>query len=158
MVGPSRHLNGFRPFFETLNDRFRIKLGSDRLETLPKRVSDDSRRFIFRHFFFRNFERPFTPRGCLRSASDFGKTRFRRFPTFHFSTPKIFFRQNFRTKNFSFLLIRLGFGRSTEKRTSKSAYASNFAPDRLILRSVRPNMTFFRPKTDCNFGENLGLR
>ena len=38
--------------------------------------------------FFRNFERPFTPPGWLRSASNFGKTRFRRSPTFHFSTAK----------------------------------------------------------------------
>ena len=36
----------------------------------------------------RNFEQPFTPRGWLRSASNFGKTRFRWFPTFHFPTPK----------------------------------------------------------------------
>ena len=35
-----------------------------------------------------NFERPFTPRTSLRSASNFGKTRFRRFATFDFSTPK----------------------------------------------------------------------
>ena len=37
---------------------------------------------------FRNFERPFTPRGWLRSAPNFGKTRFGWFPTFHFSTLK----------------------------------------------------------------------
>ena len=36
----------------------------------------------------RNFERPFTPRGWLRSASNFVKTRFGRSPTFHFSTAK----------------------------------------------------------------------
>ena len=30
----------------------------------------------------------FTPRASLRSASNFGKTRFRRFATFDFSTPK----------------------------------------------------------------------
>ena len=41
--------------------------------------------------FFRNFERPFTPRNQLRSASNFAKTRFRRSPTFHFSTSKNFF-------------------------------------------------------------------
>ena len=35
-----------------------------------------------------NFERPFTPPGWLRSARNLAKTRFRRFPTFHFSTPK----------------------------------------------------------------------
>ena len=39
----------------------------------------------------RIFKRPFTPRGWLQSARNFGKTRFRRFPTFHFSTPKNMF-------------------------------------------------------------------
>ena len=38
--------------------------------------------------YFANFERPFTPQTWLRSGSNFAKTRFRRFPTFHFSTPK----------------------------------------------------------------------
>ena len=58
---------------------------------------------IFRPFevfgveFLRNFERPFTPRGWLRSARNFAKTRFRRFPTFDFSTPKKFFWWNFRS-------------------------------------------------------------
>ena len=45
--------------------------------------------------FFRNFERPFTPRGWLRSASNFGKTRFRRSPTFHLSTSKNLFWRKF---------------------------------------------------------------
>ena len=51
---------------------------------------------IFRPFeifgveFLPNFERPFTPRGWLRSARNFAKTRFRRFPTFDFSTPQNF--------------------------------------------------------------------
>ena len=34
--------------------------------------------------------RPFTPRGWLRTASNFGKTRFRWSPTFHFSTQLFF--------------------------------------------------------------------
>ena len=46
-----------------------------------------------------NFERPSTPWGWLRSVQNFTKTRFRRFPTFDFSTPKNLFRWNFRTKN-----------------------------------------------------------
>ena len=46
--------------------------------------------------WFSNFERPFTPRGWLRLARNFAKTRFRRSPTFHFSTPKTNFRRNFR--------------------------------------------------------------
>ena len=45
--------------------------------------------------FFRNFERSFTPRTWLRSARNFGKTRFRRFASFHFSTLKFFFGQKF---------------------------------------------------------------
>ena len=44
---------------------------------------------------FQNFERPFTPRGWLRSASNLGKTRFRWFPTFHFSTPEKIFLMKF---------------------------------------------------------------
>ena len=43
-----------------------------------------------------NFERPFTPRTWLRLASNFVKTRFRRFATFDFSTQKVFFDENFR--------------------------------------------------------------
>ena len=58
------------------------------LSTLNLRIS----------IFFRNFERPFTPRGWLRSASNFGKTRFRRSPTFHFSTWKNIFAENVRQK------------------------------------------------------------
>ena len=33
---------------QTLNGRLPLKLGSDRPQTLPKRVSDDPRHFIFR--------------------------------------------------------------------------------------------------------------
>ncbi|MEC8278891.1 MAG: hypothetical protein VX026_14320, partial [Myxococcota bacterium] len=76
---------------QTLNGRLPLEDGSDRRKTLPKRVSDDSRHFIFRRRKPKkvpNFEWPFTPRIWLRSASNFGKTRFRRFPTFHFSTSK----------------------------------------------------------------------
>ena len=49
--------------------------------------------------FFRNFERPVTPRTKLGSARNFGKTRFGRFATFHYSTPKSFFWKIF-YKNF----------------------------------------------------------
>ena len=38
----------FRVFVETLNGRLPPEHGSDRHETWPKRVSDDSQRFIFR--------------------------------------------------------------------------------------------------------------
>ena len=43
----------------------------------------------------KNFKRPFTPRGWLGSARNFGKTRFRRFATFDFSTPKKFWARFF---------------------------------------------------------------
>ena len=96
-VRRSRCENFKRPF-TPLED------GSDRRETWPKRVSDDSRHFIFRRRKPKkmpNFEWPFTPRIWLRSASNFGKMRFRRFPTFHFSTPKKFFWPKFLMKIFA---------------------------------------------------------
>ena len=81
-------------FLETSNGRLPPEHGSDRRETWPKHVSEDSRHFIFRRRKkIANFERPFTPRRWLRSAWNFGKTRFRRFPTFNFSTPQTTFRQ-----------------------------------------------------------------
>ena len=52
--------------------------------------------------FFRNFERPFTPRTWPVQPPNFGKTRFGRFLTFHFSTPKNFFRRKIWIKNFVF--------------------------------------------------------
>ena len=59
----------FENLYETLNSRLPLKHSSDRPQTLPKRVSDDPQHFIFltpetSNFsdFFRNFERPFTPR------------------------------------------------------------------------------------------------
>ena len=39
---------GFRKYFEISNGRLPLEDGSDRHETLGKRVSGDSRRFIFR--------------------------------------------------------------------------------------------------------------
>ena len=87
-----------------------LKHGSDRRETLPKRVSDDSEHLVF-------------------------------------SRRKIF-SAKFSDQKFRFSLIWRGFGRSTAERTSKSASTSNFALDRLILRSVRPK--------NPEFGSNLG--
>ena len=80
-------------FFETSTGHSPLKDGSDRRESLGKHISDDPRHFIFRRptkkvDVLKNFERPFTPRGWLRSAWNFGKTRFRQFPIFHFSPPK----------------------------------------------------------------------
>ena len=68
---------------QIFNGRLPPEQSPDRHETLGKRVSDDPRHFIFRpqkhqkKLFLQNFERPFTPQGWLRSASNFGKTRFR---------------------------------------------------------------------------------
>ena len=93
-----------------------------------------------------NFERPFTPQTELAQSRNFAKTRFRRFPTFHFSTSEFFFR-NFSISKFRFPSIGRGFWGATAKRTSKSDSSSNFALDRLFLRSVRPkivkNMSVF---------------
>ena len=47
---------------------------------------------------FENFERPFTRQTWLGSARNFAKTRFRRFPTFDFSTPKKKIGENFGPK------------------------------------------------------------
>ena len=58
--------------------------------------------------FFRNFERPFTPRTKLRSARNFGKTRFGRFAIFEFLTPKKKFEKKFRFFSPN-RLCRLGF-------------------------------------------------
>ena len=58
-----------------------------------------------------NFERPFTPRGWLRSASDFGKTRFRRSPTFDFSTSKKKFWRKFSSKIFAGKIFVRKFGK-----------------------------------------------
>ena len=51
-VGPNRSPNHGR--FANSIGRFRLEHRSDVLETLPKRISDDSRRFVFRrqNFFF----------------------------------------------------------------------------------------------------------
>ena len=89
-----------------------------------------------------------TPRTWLGSARNFAKTRFGRFRTFDFSMPKNKFSAKISDQNFGFSLILRGFGRSTAERTSKSASTSNFALDRLILRSVRPK--------NLEFGSNLG--
>ena len=77
--------------FETLNGRLPLKHGCDRRQTSGKRVSDDPRHFMFRRrkhkktsIFFETLNG--RCRCWLRSSSNFGKTRFRRSPTFHFST------------------------------------------------------------------------
>ena len=55
-----------------------------------------------------NFERLFAPRTSLGSPRNFGKTRFGRFATFDFLTPKIFFRKIFRIFFFSQFFVIFG--------------------------------------------------
>ena len=117
-----------------------------------------------------NFERPFTLQTRLRSVRNFAKTRFRRFRTFHCSTPKNFVRRTFWII-FFFSLIWRDFGGATAERTSKLASSSNFALDGLIHRSVcKKNLGFdelvrslkiFHPDCGspfCRWNEILSLR
>ena len=83
-------------------------------------------------FFFRNFERPFTPRNQLRSASNLAKTRFRRFPTFHFSTPQVFSKHVFSPKNLDF--TNLSFWRSSD---------FFIRVGRCVVKSYCPNCPYF---------------
>ena len=64
---------------------------------------------------------------------------FQTLPNVTFFDANFFFSTKFLDRKFRFSPRRRGFGRPTSKRTSKSAFSSNFALDRLILRSVRPN-------------------
>ena len=73
------------------------KLGQNAFQTIPDISFFDAEN----QKKMPNFEWPFTPRIWLRSASNFGKMRFRRFPTFHFSTPKKFFWPKFLMKIFA---------------------------------------------------------
>ena len=72
-----------------------------------------------------NFERTFTPRGWLRSAWEFGKTRFRWVPTFDFSTLK--------KKNRSKIFGRKFFGRPELPWAAPIPYSLSL----LISNSVR---------------------
>ena len=79
-----------------------------------------------------NFERPFTPLPPLRSPRNFGKTRFRRFATFDFLTPEIFFRKqnsNFSDSDVGFSSFSTDFGGSGLFWTSKSSCSIDFASD-----------------------------
>ena len=94
-----------RKFFENVGAKFFSKNRSrGRDQFGPKIVKIRVILAIFEPFEvlgcqkIRIFERPFTPRGWLHSASNFGKTRFRRSPTFHLSTSKKKFRQKILNK------------------------------------------------------------
>ena len=54
---------------------------------------------------FGNFERLFTPQTSLRLVWKFGKTRFRRFPTFHFLTPEKKFGEISGSENLCFAIL-----------------------------------------------------
>ena len=82
--------------------------------------------------------RPRTLRTWLLSPRNFGKTRFRRFATFDFLTPKIFFRKKKSEFVFGFSsLFSSDFGGSGEFWTSKSGSWRHFAADGRVLRPVR---------------------
>ena len=70
---PTFHFSTSKNFFETSNSRLPPKHGSDRRETLPKRVSGDPRHFIFRR-----------PQTFLATKS-FGAKNFRQQPENFFS-------------------------------------------------------------------------
>ena len=57
-----------------------------------------------------DFERPFSRQTWLGSARNFARTRFKRFRTFEFSTPKTIFRRKFGTDIFVFCLFGVDFG------------------------------------------------
>ena len=65
----------------------------------------------FRHDGFADFDRPFTSQTWLGSARNFGKTRFRQFRTFDFSTPNFFFVKSFGRKILFFCWFCVDWGR-----------------------------------------------
>ena len=83
-----------------------------------------------------NFEQTFTPRTWPRSTSNFGKTRFRRFATFDFLTPKNFFSENLSQLFFVFSQFLADFGGARLVLMSKSDSWRYFASDCQIFRSV----------------------
>ena len=85
---------------------------------------------------FRNFERLFTPRTKLGSVRNFGKTRFRRFATFHFSTVKIFFWNFFFAKIFGpiFFFEKVRFWRS---------YEFQYVIGTFVVKSYCPKWVYF---------------
>ena len=87
-----------------------LKLWEHAFQVIPNiSFFDGTNIFCDNEKIYRFFVRPFTPRGWLRSARNFAKTRFRRFPTFGFSTPKKNFRRKFRIENFRFCQFGVDF-------------------------------------------------
>ena len=105
---------------------------------------------------FRNFERPFTPRGWLRSAWNFGKTRFRWSPTIHFSAAQTFFATNIFVAKFFFvngskkysaksLFWRSSAGLQTNVECSSRIHCQNYRcqPSTTLGRGVKRVKTVF---------------
>ena len=61
------------------------------------------------HGRLRNFDWPFMSRTELARTPNFGNMRFRRFPTFHFSTGTKIYSAKFLDRKFRFSLVRRGF-------------------------------------------------
>ena len=80
------------------------------------------------------------PSNMARTGSKLGQNAFQAIPDVSFFDGDENFSAKFSVKKFSFSLFWRGFGEPMEKWTSKSASASNFAPDAPILRSVRPEI------------------
>ena len=99
-LGPDRHDK--KIFWRRKTKRAEwSETGFHQVSCLCDAFSGGKRPFKILHFSeMRNFGRPFTPQGWLQSASNFAKTRFRWFPTFHFSTPKKISTTNLLRKNF----------------------------------------------------------
>ena len=106
--------------------------------TLPFRTP--TREFLF----FQNFERPFTPRTWLRSASNFVKTHFRRFRTFHFPTSKNNCPEFFGLKHMVFNIL-FRFLRSNDQTDVRIEFYAKKYAYKFILRSVRLKIAKIRP-------------
>ena len=137
-----------RKFFENVGANFFSKNRSRRRDQFgPKIVQIRAILAIFEPFEVlgcrknRIFERPFTPRGWLRSASNFGKTRFRWSPTFHFSTPQKNRQKHFGGK-FCFRVEKWNqqtacFGGAVIFWRSVADPSRKKTPDEIIFRSLR---------------------
>ena len=83
----------------------------------------------------RNFKRPFTPRTWLRSARNFGKTRFRRFATFHFAILKFFWGVKFLQKFLGSIFFK--------KLRLWRSYDFLIRVGRCVVKSYCPNCPYF---------------
>ena len=90
-----------------------------------------------------------TARNMARIGAKLCQNVFQTIPNISFFDAEFFSPAKFFDRKFQFSLIWRGFGAATAERTSKSASSSNFALDRLILRSVRPKI--------LGFDQNLGF-